>query len=332
MVNKSSPSSFSPERPLRPSLAAEMPNQEALPPWFRVPLAQGKNYEHLKSLIKDRKLHTVCQEARCPNIGECWSAGTATLLLGSDTCTRACRFCAIKTARRPPPLDPEEPLRVAQSLVELGLTYVVLTSVDRDDLADGGASHFSRTIQAIKRLNPSLKVEALVPDFRGEQAAIDCVLDSKLDVYAHNLETVRRLHGRVRDPRAGYDQSLQTLAYARQEANRRGECLLTKSSLMLGFGETAQEVEQALQDLRAQGVDIVTLGQYLRPSPQHLPVEKFYSPEEFRIWSEKARTLGFLGVSSGPLVRSSYRAGEQWVEDHFNSLETPPLSPPFKGE
>lgn len=268
----------------------------------------------IRDMLRGRQLHTVCEEARCPNLGECWAGGTATLMIGSDTCTRACRFCAVKTARTPPPLDPEEPRKVAESVAELDLDYVVITSVDRDDLEDGGSQHIASTIRELKARKPDLLVEALVPDFRGKVASIEAVINSGLDVYAHNLETVRGLHKRVRDPRADYDQSLGTLSNALRFARAGHPRLFTKSSLMLGLGETREETLQAMGDLREHGVSILTLGQYLRPTLTHLPVERFVPPDEFDELAEIGKKMGFLYVASGPLVRSSYRAGEFFIK------------------
>ncbi|MCC7440209.1 MAG: lipoyl synthase [Bdellovibrionales bacterium] len=300
-------------KPLSPSKAAAIAPGEK-PRWLKVRAPGGETYTRIKGMLRERKLHTVCEEARCPNVAECWSSGTATFMLGGDTCTRACRFCAIKTARRPPPLDPHEPFHVSRSIADLGLRYVVLTSVDRDDLPDGGARHFAITIQEIKRLNPEILVEALVPDFQGIQEQIKIVTGSRLDVYAHNVETVRRLQYRVRDPRAGYDQSLKTLKDAKVISASQGHALFTKSSIMLGMGETEAELDEAFRDLRAHGVDVLTLGQYLRPSLEHLPVERFYTPEEYEKLAEMARAHGFLYVASGALVRSSYKAAEFFIE------------------
>ncbi|HTL11377.1 MAG TPA: lipoyl synthase [Bdellovibrionota bacterium] len=300
-------------RPLSPSKAAAVAPGEK-PRWLQVRAPGGETYTRIKGKLRERGLHTVCEEARCPNVAECWSSGTATFMLGGDTCTRACRFCAIKTARRPPPLDPGEPAHVAESISDLGLRYVVLTSVDRDDLADGGATHFANTVREIKRRNPEILVESLVPDFQGKSDQIGIVVESGLDVYAHNVETVRRLQYRVRDPRAGYEQSLGSLREAKRIAAERGQVLYTKSSIMLGLGETDEELEQAFADLRAHGVDVLTLGQYLRPTLEHLPVERFYSPEEYEALAERARKVGFLYVASGALVRSSYKAAEFFLE------------------
>jgi lipoic acid synthetase len=300
-------------RPLSPSRAAEIAPMRK-PEWLKIRPPAGENYTHIKGLLRERGLHTVCEEAHCPNVAECWSSGTATFMLGSDTCTRACRFCAIKTARVPPPLDPEEPAKIAESVANMGLHYVVLTSVDRDDLEDGGAGHFAATIREIKKRDPKIIVEALVPDFRGDLEAIQMIVDSKLDVYAHNIETVRRLQYRVRDPRAGYWQSLATLRSAKAYARTIGHELFTKSSIMLGLGEADAELHRAFDDLREYDVDVVTLGQYLRPSLKHLPVEKYVSPQEFAALQAAAEQRGFLYVASGPMVRSSYRAGEFFIQ------------------
>ena len=300
-------------KPLSPSKAAQVLASRK-PDWLRIRPPGGESYTQIKGLLREKKLHTVCEEAHCPNVSECWASGTATFMLGGDTCTRACRFCAVKTARIPPPLDPEEPFQIAESIAALGLRYVVLTSVDRDDLSDGGAGHFAATIREIKRLDPNIIVEALVPDFRGDLEAIQTLVDSRLDVYAHNIETVQGLQYRVRDPRAGYFQSLATLRAAKAYAKTLGHELFTKSAIMLGLGETDSELEEAYHDLREYGVDILTLGQYLRPSLQHLPVEKYYSPEEFQTIGKTAESKGFLYVASGPMVRSSYKAGEFFIQ------------------
>ncbi len=300
-------------RPLSPSKAAKILATRK-PEWLKIRPPGGDAYTQIKGLLREKKLHTVCEEAHCPNVSECWASGTATFMLGGDTCTRACRFCAVKTARIPPPLDPEEPFHVAESIAALGLHYVVLTSVDRDDLKDGGAGHFAATIREIKRLNSKLIVEALVPDFRGDLEAIQTIVDSGLDVYAHNIETIESLQYRVRDPRAGYHQSLGTLRAAKNYAQSIGRPLFTKSAIMLGLGESEVELETAFEDLRSYDVDVLTLGQYLRPSLQHLPVEKYWSPEEFEVLGKKAESMGFLYVASGPMVRSSYKAGEFFIQ------------------
>ncbi|MBY0469582.1 lipoyl synthase [bacterium] len=287
---------------------------EKKPAWLRIRPPGGEAYTKIKGLLRERNLHTVCEEAHCPNVAECWASGTATFMLGGDTCTRACRFCAVKTARIPPPLDPEEPAKVAESVAALGLHYVVLTSVDRDDLEDGGAGHFAKTISELKRHDPEILVEALVSDFRGDPAAVHTVVESGVDVYAHNIETVKRLQYRVRDPRAGYVQSLAVLRAARDHAKATGRRMYTKSSIMLGLGETDSEIDATLDDLRDYGVDVVTFGQYLRPSLQHLPVEKYVTPEEFARYQGWAEQKGFIYAAAGPMVRSSYRAGELFLQ------------------
>lgn len=284
------------------------------PSWIKIQPPAGEKYLHLKKMLRERGLHTVCEEARCPNVSECWASGTATFMLGTEICTRACRFCAIKTSRKPPALDPLEPEKIAHSVSDLDLHYVVLTSVDRDDLKDGGAQHFAETIRRIKGIRSEMIVEALVPDFRGRMESVDVIVDSGVDVYAHNVETVERLQARVRDPRAGYLQSLETLGHAREYAKEKSLRVYTKSSIMLGLGETETELLQTFRDLRTFHVDILTIGQYLRPSLDHLPVEEFVSPEKFENLKELALKEGFLYVAAGPMVRSSYRAGEFFVK------------------
>ncbi len=288
------------------------PSRGGKPAWLRARVPGGGRYAEVKGIVREHRLATVCEESLCPNIGECWGAGTATIMLMGSVCTRACRFCAVDTGNPRGWLDPEEPANAARTVGLMGLKYVVLTSVDRDDLADGGAAHYAACIAAIRARNPETAVEALVPDFGGSLAAVHAVTAADLAVFAHNLETVRRLTGEVRDPRAGYDQSLAVLAAAR--AARVD--ILVKSSLMLGLGETADEVREALCDLRAQGVDIVTLGQYLRPTPNHLPVREYVTPERFAALREQGLALGFTEVVAGPLVRSSYRA--ERVLEHNN--------------
>ncbi|RIH83883.1 Lipoyl synthase [Meiothermus luteus] len=280
------------------------------PAWLRATAPTGPNYHRLKELTQRLRLSTVCQEARCPNIGECWGHGTMTIMVLGSVCTRACKFCAVDTGNPRGWIDPFEPLHVAQAVAELGLRYVVLTSVDRDDLPDGGAAHFAECVRQIKRLDPNVKVETLTPDFQGNLACVETVLQGGQEVFAHNLETVRRLTPKVRDPRASYDQSLSVLAHAKKV--RPG--VLTKSSLMLGLGESEEEIRQAMRDLRAVGVDILTLGQYLRPTQHHLPVVRYVTPEEFVRYREWGYEEGFLEVFSGPLVRSSYRAEKVFFE------------------
>ena len=277
---------------------------ERKPTWLRVKSQNSSKYRELKSIVSEKKLHTVCEEAMCPNIQECWSHGTATFMLLGSVCTRACRFCAVDTGNPKGSLDKDEPIKVASSIAHMNLKYAVLTSVNRDDLRDGGAEHFSHTIQAIKEKAPEVIVEALVPDFLGNEQSIEILLNSKLEVFAQNLETVSRLTKRVRDPRAGYDQTLEVLSYAKQHS----PSVITKTSLMFGLGETEEEILKTFDDIRRTGVDVLTLGQYMRPTVNHLPVEKWYTPEEFEYFKDLAIGMGFLEVASGPMVRSSYRA------------------------
>ena len=274
------------------------------PRWLRAPLASGARYESLRRTVREHRLSTVCEEAHCPNIGECWNAGTATLLLMGSVCTRACRFCAVDTGNPRGWLDADEPANAARTVSLMGLGYVVLTSVDRDDLTDGGAAHLAACVRAIKASNPATAVEALTPDFQGVLADVETVVDSGIEVFAQNVETVERLTHPVRDPRAGYGQTLDVLAHARR--HRPG--VLTKTSMMLGLGETTNEILSTMDDLRAIGCDILTLGQYLRPTSNHLAVERFVTPEEFLDLRDAALERGFLECVSGPMVRSSYRA------------------------
>jgi lipoic acid synthetase len=274
------------------------------PHWLRAPLATGVKYAAVKGIVREHGLSTVCEEAKCPNIGECWNAGTATIMLMGAVCTRACRFCAVDTGNPRGWLDAAEPENVARSVQLMGLKYVVLTSVNRDDLPDGGAAHYAAAIRAIKRCTPHTAVEALTPDFQGVMADVHTVLDSGLDVFAQNVETVNRLTHPVRDARAGYRQTLDVLRLAK---TYRPE-ILTKTSLMLGLGEEEAEIRETMADLREASVDILTLGQYLRPTANHLDVARFVSPAQFDLYREWALQLGFLECISGPLVRSSYRA------------------------
>ncbi|KAK8104603.1 Lipoate synthase [Apiospora kogelbergensis] len=290
-----------------------------LPEWLKTPIPAGnKNFKKIKSDLRGLGLHTVCEEARCPNISDCWGGdnkneATATIMLMGDTCTRGCRFCSVKTNRKPPPLDPHEPEHTAEALARWGLGYVVLTSVDRDDLADGGARHFAETIRKIKAKKPSLLVEALTGDFMGDLDMVKIVAESGLDVYAHNVETVEGLTPYVRDRRATFRQSLKVLEHVK--AVRGQEGIVTKTSIMLGLGEQEQELMDTLKELRKVGVDVVTFGQYMRPTKRHLKVEKYVTPDEFEMWRQRALDMGFLYVASGPLVRSSYKAGEAFIEN-----------------
>jgi lipoyl synthase len=274
------------------------------PRWLKAPLAAGPGYDFVRRTVREHRLSTVCEEAKCPNIGECWNAGTATVMLMGAVCTRACRFCAVDTGNPRGWLDRDEPQNVADSVALMRLKYVVLTSVNRDDLPDGGASHYAQCIRAIKLRNPHTAVEALTPDFQGVPAHVEAVLDSQLDVFAQNVETVRRLTHPVRDPRAGYEQTLSVLGHAKRYRPQ----VLTKTSLMLGLGESDAEIIECMDDLRAIGVDILTLGQYLRPTVNHLPVERFVTPAHFEGYREAALARGFRECVAGPLVRSSYRA------------------------
>jgi len=264
--------------------------------------------------MADLKLNTVCEEAQCPNVGECWNGGTATIMLLGDTCTRGCKFCAVKTDTKPPPPDEDEPWNTAEAIANWGIDYVVLTSVDRDDLDDGGAGHFKRTVELLKFRKPTMRVECLVSDFAGDHAAVAALATSGLDVYAHNVETVERLQPYVRDRRAGYQQSIETLRAAKAAAVGDGRRVYTKTSLMLGLGETREEVLQTMHDLRAADVDVLTLGQYLRPTENHLAVVEYVTPAQFDAYQKQAEALGFRYVASGPMVRSSYKAGEFFME------------------
>lgn len=281
--------------------------QERLPKpsWLRAPTPSlsGK-YQQVKARVKEHHLATVCEEAKCPNIGECWSHGTATIMLMGSVCTRACRFCAVDTGNPHGWLDDDEPENAAKTVELMKLDYVVLTSVNRDDLPHGGAEHYAKAIRAIKKRCPNTKIEALTPDFQGKKADISLLLDSELDVFAQNVETVQRLTHTVRDIRAGYMQTIEVLAFAKKYRSQ----VLTKTSLMLGLGETIAEVIECMHDLREAKVDILTLGQYLQPTKNHLPILRYVTPEEFNMLREKGLELGFYEVASGPMVRSSYRA------------------------
>jgi lipoic acid synthetase len=297
---------------LKPRSGEAAPDVSRKPDWLRVRLVFGGQYGDVQRTVREHRLATVCEESMCPNIGECWNAGTATIMLMGHVCTRACRFCAVDTGNPRGWLDAGEPENAARSVELMGLKYVVLTSVDRDDLPDGGAAHYAACVRAIKARNPGTAVEALTPDFAGDLAAVATVVDSGLDVFAQNLETVRRLTSEVRDPRAGYDQTLRVLshagAHARAAHGGRERRVLIKSSLMLGLGETQDEVAQAMDDLRSAGVDLLTLGQYLRPTANHLPVREFVHPDQFAAYRQLGLDKGFVEVVAGPLVRSSYRA------------------------
>lgn len=285
------------------------------PPWIKVRAPSGEAYEHVRDLMRGQNLHTVCEEAQCPNIGECWGRGTATFLMMGDTCTRSCGFCDIKTGR-PSPLDWAEPNRIAESVRALNLKHVVITSVNRDERADGGAPIFAMVIRRIRQLQPGCSIEVLIPDFKGSEAALKIVMDAQPEILNHNVETVPRLFKKVQ-PQDHYEWAMRTL----ENAKRMDPLVLTKSGIMVGLGETFDEVVEVMRDLVARGVDILTIGQYLQPSQKHLPVERFYTPDEFDRLQQTGRDLGFKWVESGPLVRSSYHAEQQVRElsklNHF---------------
>ncbi len=293
--------------------SASLHQRLSKPKWLRIVNQTTPNYSYVKEQVKEHRLATVCEEAKCPNIAECWSHGTATIMLMGAVCTRACRFCAVDTGNPKGWLDAEEPENTARTVGLMNLDYVVLTSVNRDDLPDGGAKHYADSIRAIKLQYPKVKVEALTPDFQGVERDIEVLLDSGVDVFAQNVETVERLTHPIRDNRAGYWQTLHVLAYAKQYRPD----VLTKTSLMLGLGETIDEVIITMDDLRSQNVDILTLGQYLQPTKNHLPVEAYITPETFAELREIGLQKGFFEVASGPLVRSSYRADRIFKRDNL---------------
>ena len=284
----------------------------AKPDWLKMRVQSSPKFQAVRSIVHEHRLATVCEEAKCPNISECWSAGTATIMLMGDVCTRACRFCSVNTGNPGGWLDPEEPANTAEAVRLMGLKYVVLTSVNRDDLADGGAAHYAEVVRATKALNPQTAVEALTPDFLGDLRAVEVLLDSGIEVFAQNVETVARLTHPVRDPRAGYEQTLNVLAHGK--AYRPD--VITKTSLMLGLGEREDELKDCMDDLRSRSVDVLTLGQYLQPTRNHLPVQRFVTPDEFALYREWGLERGFLEVVSGVFVRSSYRA--ERVLEHNN--------------
>ncbi|KAI9927962.1 hypothetical protein ASPWEDRAFT_113160 [Aspergillus wentii DTO 134E9] len=294
-----------------------------LPSWLKTPIPDSKNYQRLKKDLRGLNLHTVCEEARCPNISDCWgggdkSAATATIMLMGDTCTRGCRFCSVKTSRAPPPLDPHEPENTAEAISRWGLGYVVLTSVDRDDLVDGGARHFAETVMKIKSKAPNILVECLTGDYAGDLEMVSLVARSGLDVYAHNVETVEALTPHVRDRRAKFQQSIRVLGAAKKARPD----LITKTSLMLGLGETDEQLWDTLRQLRAVNVDVVTFGQYMRPTKRHMAVHEYVTPDRFELWRQRALDMGFLYCASGPLVRSSYKAGEAFIENVLKKRRT----------
>ncbi|WP_437969516.1 lipoyl synthase [Sorangium sp. So ce260] len=303
------------------------------PEWLKVRAPGGDTYHHLKETFRKLDLHTVCEEARCPNVGECWREGTATVMLLGDVCTRGCRFCAVTTGDPRGAVDVREPEHVARAIARLSLQYVVMTMVNRDDLLDGGADHVARTVSRLHALRPDLLIETLVGDFQGHMSAVDTVVDAGPDVFAHNVEVVRRITRVIRDVRSSYDQSLAVLRRAKDRQRRRAADAaeggapaprrLTKSSIMVGIGETDDEVLEALRDLREAGVDIVTIGQYLRPSSKHAPVQRFVEPGTFAAFERAALEMGFLYAASAPLVRSSYKAAEVFVRSLMDRQATP---------
>lgn len=272
------------------------------PDWLKVPIPGGKSYVTIKKRLRNAKLHTICEEAKCPNLAECFERGTATFLILGDTCSRNCKYCKVNHGK-PGPLEPDEPIEVAESIQSLNLSYAVITSVTRDDLSDGGASIFSKTIKEVRKMNPSCKIEVLIPDFNGNQKALQMVLDAKPDVLNHNIEVVKELFPTVR-PEGDYQRSIDLLKQCKQYDSK----IPTKSGFMVGLGETTQQIKKLLEDLSDAQVDMITIGQYLQPSKQHIPVTKYYTPEEFEQFKKQAIQLGFSHVESGPLVRSSYHA------------------------
>ncbi|KAK9706675.1 hypothetical protein RND81_07G143700 [Saponaria officinalis] len=291
------------------------------PKWMKESIPGGEKYTKIKKKLRELKLHTVCEEAKCPNLGECWSGGetgtaTATIMILGDTCTRGCRFCNVKTSRTPPPPDPDEPKNVAEAIASWGLDYVVITSVDRDDLPDQGSGHFAETVQTLKALKPTMLIEALVPDFRGDAACVEKVSVSGLDVLAHNIETVEELQSVVRDRRANFKQSIDVLKLAKEYAPAG---TLTKTSIMLGCGETPDQVVSTMEKVRAAGVDVMTFGQYMRPTKRHMPVSEYITPEAFEKYRVLGMEMGFRYVASGPMVRSSYKAGEFYIKSMIDA-------------
>jgi lipoyl synthase len=285
------------------------------PEWLKIKLSTTGKFADIKASLKQHKLNTVCVQAHCPNISECWSGGTATFMVMGDTCTRGCKFCAVKTGNPMKKLDGDEPKKLAKALAEIKLfDYVVLTSVDRDDLKDGGAAHFAECITEIKKAYPKIIIEVLIPDFRGDEKALKKIVDAKPEVVGHNIETVESLQKKVRDPRANYKQSLTVL----ENVKKLNPKIYTKSALMLGLSEKDEEVLQSMKDLRAIGCDILTIGQYLRPTDWHIPISGFVKPEKFKYFEQKALEEGFLFCASGPFVRSSYKAGELFIKNIIN--------------
>ena len=288
-----------------------MDQQLIKPEWLKIKLLKNDNFSGIKETLSKHKLHTVCESAHCPNISECWSGGTATFMLMGEVCTRGCKFCAVKTGNPMKELDKDEPKKLAQAIAEIKLfDYVVLTSVNRDDLEDGGASHFAECIKEVKKQYPEIIIEVLIPDFKGDIESLKKIVDAKPEVIGHNIETVERLQRHARDARANYKQSLSVL----KNVKRLNPNIYAKSALMVGIGETDEEIIQSMKDLRSNGCQLLTVGQYLRPSGWHIPINNFITPEKFKFYEEKAKELGFLYCASGPFVRSSYKAGELFIK------------------
>jgi lipoic acid synthetase len=285
------------------------------PEWLKIrPPENPEQYEEIRKDLKKLGLATVCQEAHCPNMSECWSGGTATFMIMGDTCTRGCRFCSVKTGM-PEALDPLEPQKVGFAVKKMGIDYVVITTVDRDELEDQGANHFAKVIKTVRKMNPGVRIEVLMQDFRGKKELVDIIIEANPEVIGHNVETVPRLSRQVRDIRAKYDQSKEVLRYVKEQAPH----IYTKSALMVGLGETDQEIVDTLEDLRTVGVEMMTIGQYLRPSQKHLKVEDYVSPERFEWYKDKGNEMGYLYVAAGPFVRSSYKAGELFKKHVVNA-------------
>ncbi|MDP7260609.1 MAG: lipoyl synthase [archaeon] len=291
-----------------------MAEQAKKPDWFKIKLPTSRRFSKTQAIVKNSGVSTVCEEASCPNISECWTQGTATFMIMGDTCTRACRFCDIKTGIPKKPPDSEEPEKLAEAIENFGVEYVVITSVNRDELPDGGSEHFAKCIRAIQKQCPDTLIEVLTPDFFSNEKQIKNVVKAKPDVYAHNIEVVKELQSKIRDPRASYEKSLETL----RAVKRIDSKMPTKSSIMVGVGESQEEVLTAMKDLRKANVNFLTIGQYLRPTERHYPVKEFVHPDIFKKYEEKGLRMGFEYVASGPLVRSSYKAGEYYIKNIVN--------------
>jgi lipoic acid synthetase len=289
----------------------QIPNYSSKPDWLRIELPKKTDFSHMKNILRSKKLVTVCEESQCPNMAECWAgAGTATFMVMGDTCTRGCAYCAIKTARNGNPIDPDEPTKIAEAIAEMKLDYAVITSVDRDDLPDGGSNHFANVIREVKKKHPKTYVEVLIPDFAGDVAALKNIVDAKPDVIAHNIETIKRLQHPVRDRRANYAQSLTVL----ENVKAMNPDIFTKSAIMVGLGETEEEVKEAMQDLRNSTCDVLTIGQYMKPKNRSLKIQEYVHPKVFKSYEEYGSKIGFMYTAAGPFVRSSYRAGEFFIK------------------